>query len=147
MQLEWWHWIVGGLVLVLAELAMTTFYIVWFGMGAMLVGLALWVVPGMSPTLQIGLWVVASVAMVVAWFRVFKHGLDRTMAGTADGDVVGEVGLLVSAVAPFSKGKVRFQRPLLGADEWVCLADEAIAAGERVRVVSVEGSFFKVVKH
>jgi membrane-bound ClpP family serine protease len=41
---------------------------------------------------------------------------------------------------------VRFQRPLLGAEEWACMAEGAIAAGERVRVVSVEGSFVKVAK-
>lgn len=146
MQMEWWYWIVGGLALVLAELTMATFYIIWFGLGAILVGLAVWALPGLSATVQVALWIVASVAMAVAWFRVFRHGLDRTRSGTADGEAVGEVGLLVSTVEPFAKGKVRFQRPLLGSDEWVCLADEAIAAGERVRVVSVEGSFLKVVK-
>ena len=146
MQFEWWYWVVGGLALVLAELTMATFYIIWFGLGAILVGLVVWVAPGVSATVQIGLWIVASVAMAVAWFKVFKHGLDRTRSGTADGDAIGEVGLLVSAVEPFVKGKVRFQRPLLGSDEWVCLADAGIAAGERVRVVSVEGSFLKVVK-
>ena len=40
----------------------------------------------------------------------------------------------------------RFQRPILGADEWPCLADQTISAGERVRLVSVEGSYLKVVK-
>lgn len=146
MQIEWWYWIVGGLALVLAELTMGTFYIIWFGLGAILVGLVVWAVPGLSATGQVALWILASVAMAVAWFKVFRHGLDRTRSGTADGEAIGEVGLLVSAVEPFAKGKVRFQRPLLGSDEWVCLADETIAAGERVRVVSVEGSFLKVVK-
>ena len=55
-------------------------------------------------------------------------------------------GLLVGAVEPFQRGKVRFQRPILGADEWACVAESAIAAGERVRVISVEGSFLKVAK-
>ena len=70
----------------------------------------------------------------------------KTLIGTATGEVIGEVGLLVSAVAPFERGKVRFQRPVLGAEEWVCMAESAIAAGERVRVVSVEGSYVKVAK-
>jgi membrane protein implicated in regulation of membrane protease activity len=89
---------------------------------------------------------VASLAMVWLWFKVFKQSFQKTRIGTADGEVVGEIGLLVSAVAPFQKGKVRFQRPLLGADEWVCLADTALAAGERVKVITVEGSFLKVGK-
>ena len=60
--------------------------------------------------------------------------------------MIGEIGLLVSAVAPFERGKVRFQCPVLGAEEWACVAEAAIAAGERVRVVSVEGSYVKVAK-
>ena len=39
MHLEWWHWVVGGIVLILAELAIPSFFIVWFGLGALLVGL------------------------------------------------------------------------------------------------------------
>lgn len=84
--------------------------------------------------------------MVALWFRVFKQSFQKTLSGTADGNVIGQIGLLVSAVAPFERGKVRFQGPLLGSEEWVCLADSPIAAGERVRVLSVEGSFLKVGK-
>ena len=144
MQFEWWYWIVGGLVLIVAELAIPSFFVVWFGLGALLVGLALLVLPDLSGTAQLALWTVASLAMVALWFRVFKPGLHKTRIGLAEGEVLGEIGLLVTAVAPFERGKVRFQRPILGAEEWVCLADSAIAAGERVKVVAVEGSFLKV---
>jgi membrane protein implicated in regulation of membrane protease activity len=145
MQFEWWQWIVGGIVLMLAELAIPAFFIIWFGMGALLVGLSLFFIPELSSTAQLVLWTLASLALVVAWFRLFKNGFAKTRSGTADGEVIGEIGLLVHAVAPFERGKVRFQRPVLGADEWVCLADQAIAAGERVKVVAVEGSFLKVI--
>ncbi len=145
MQFEWWYWIVGGIVLMLAELAIPAFFIIWFGMGALLVGLCLFFIPDMTSTAQFVLWTLASLALVVAWFRLFQNSFAKTRSGTADGEVIGEVGLLVHAVAPFERGKVRFQRPLLGADEWVCLADQAIAAGERVKVVAVEGSFLKVI--
>jgi hypothetical protein len=145
MNPEWWHWIVGGIVLVLAELVIPSFFIVWFGLGALLTGL-LTLAFDLSVTAQLATWTLASLAMVVLWFRVFKQSFVKTRIGTADGEVIGEVGLLVGAVAPFERGKVRFQRPVLGSEEWVCLADTAIAAGERVRVVAVEGSFLKVGK-
>lgn len=145
MNPEWWYWIVGGLVLVLAELVIPSFFIVWFGLGALLTGL-LTLAFGLALTAQLATWTLASLAMVVLWFRVFRQTFVKTRIGTADGEVVGEIGLLVSAVAPFQRGKVRFQRPVLGSEEWVCLADTAIAAGERVKVVAVEGSFLKVGK-
>jgi hypothetical protein len=146
MTLEWWHWEIAGLALVLLELAVPSFFIIWFGFGAMLVGLGLLIVPDMALAQQIGAWIVASMAMTVLWFRVFGRARYRTLIGTSAGEAVGEVGLLVNAVAPFERGKVRFQRPLLGSDEWVCVAESAIAAGERVRVISVEGSYVKVTK-
>ena len=144
--IEWWHWVLGGLGLVLLELALPSFFVIWFGLGALLVGLSLLALPTLALTAQIALWIITSVLMVVLWFSVFKRSQHKTLIGTAAGEVIGEVGLLVSAVAPFQRGKVRFQRPLLGAEEWVCMAETAITAGERVRVVSVEGSFIKVAK-
>ena len=146
MTLEWWHWEIAGLALVVLELAVPAFFIIWFGFGAMLVGVVLLAAPELVLSAQIGVWIVASVAMTVQWFRVFKRSQHKTLVGTAAGEVIGEVGLLVSAVAPFERGKVRFQRPVLGSEEWACMAESAIAAGERVRVVSVEGSFVKVAK-
>mgnify|MGYP000075370897 CR=1 FL=1 len=54
MDFEWWHWIVLGLGLVVAELAVPAFFIIWFGLGALLVGLVLLVVP-LGATAQIAL--------------------------------------------------------------------------------------------
>ncbi len=144
-QLQWWHWIVGGIALVVAELAVPAFYVVWFGLGALLVGLLMLGID-LSATAQIMVWILASLAFTFVWFRFFRHDT-RTLSGSADGEVVGEIGLAVAAIEPFAKGRVRFQRPVLGAEEWVCLADEAIAAGDRVRVLAVEGNYLKVVKN
>ncbi|NMG44735.1 NfeD family protein [Aromatoleum toluvorans] len=146
MNIEWWHWTVVGIALILAELALPSFFVIWFGVAGLAMALVLFIAPGLSLTAQLAAWTVLSLAMVALWFRVFKPGFHKTRIGTADGEVIGEVGLLVGAVAPFERGRVRFQRPLLGAEEWVCLAESPISAGERVRVVAVEGSFLKVVK-
>jgi inner membrane protein len=146
MQPEWWHWAVGGIILILAELAVPAFVLIWFGLGALLVAVFTAVAPGTGLTAQLALWLVASVVLVVLWFKVFKPGSFKTRVGMADANVIGEAGLLARDVAPFEKGEVRFQKPLLGTDTWPCIADEAIKAGERVKVVSVEGSFLKVAK-
>lgn len=143
MDLEWWHWAVGGIVLVVAELAVPSFVLIWFGVGALAVALLKAVAdPGL--TAELAVWLIVSLSLVVAWFRVFKPNMHKTRIGMADANVVGEVGMLVRDVAPFEKGEVRFQKPILGADVWECIADDAIRSGERVRVLDVEGSFLKV---
>lgn len=144
MEVVWWHWAVAGLFLIVAELVVPSFVLVWFGAGALVVALALLLFP-VSLTVQILLWALASIAMVLLWFRCFETRARRTRSGQAD-QAVGEVGVLIREVAPFQRGAVRFQRPLLGSDLWDCMADEGIRPGERVRVVAVEGSLLRVAR-
>lgn len=146
MNMEWWHWLVGGVGLILMELMIQAFFIVWFGCGALFVALLMLLLPDLPLAGQLGVWTVASVAMTVLWFRVFQPRRQKSLIGSASGEVIGEIGLLVRAVAPFERGRVRFQRPILGAEEWICLAESDIPAGERVKVVAIEGSFLKVAK-
>jgi membrane protein implicated in regulation of membrane protease activity len=150
MELVWWHWMVIGLALVVMELAVFSFFVIWFGLGALLVGVGMLVVPDMAFSTQMLLWTAASVAMTVLWFTVLRKRGDKTRSGQAD-EVLGEIGVLVRAVEPLGvasvRGEVRFQKPILGSDVWPCLADESIAAGERVRVLAVDGQLLKVGKH
>ena len=140
---EWWHWIILGLCLTMAELAVPAFFIVWFGIGALIVGLALLALPDLGIATQLLLWAALSAGLVIFWFRYLKPKT-MTAVGTSTAHVTGEVGVLVSDLCPNSRGQVRFQKPLLGSDNWECYADTSIKAGERVRIVAVEGSFVKV---
>jgi len=140
---EWWHWMVLGLCLSMAELLVPAFFIVWFGIGALGVGIALLLAPELSVATQVLLWAALSTVLVAVWFRHFRP---RTMTsvGTSSASVTGEVGVLVTDINPDTRGQVRFQKPILGSDLWECYADISIKAGERVRIVAVEGSFIKV---
>jgi inner membrane protein len=146
MQAEWWQWAVAGIVLILAELAIPAFVLIWFGLGALLVALVVAVFGLQDITAQLGFWLVISVALVALWFKVFRPDSHKTRIGMSEPAMVGEVGLLTTTVSPFARGEVRFQKPLLGTDVWPCIADEEIRPGERVKVVSVEGSLLKVRK-
>lgn len=143
MEFEWWHWAVSGIVLIVAELVVPSFVLIWFGVGALFVALLVaFADPGL--TAELAIWLAVSLALVVAWFKVFKPNMHKTKVGMSDANITGEIGMLVRDVAPFEKGQVRFQKPILGADVWECIADEAIKSGERVKVLDVEGSFLKV---
>jgi membrane protein implicated in regulation of membrane protease activity len=142
---QWQHWMIVGLCLILFELVLPSFFIVWFGLGALLLGLLLLVVPGLSLAAQLFLWAVLSLGFTVTWFRYFKNRTVSTV-GSSTAHVVGEVGLLTQNLTSETRGHVRFQKPVLGAEIWECYADEEIAAGERVRIVDVEGHFIKVAK-
>ncbi|MDG9881291.1 MULTISPECIES: NfeD family protein [Pseudomonas] len=144
MELQWWIWLVLGFGLILLELVLPTFFIIWFGIGAVAVGVIAGLVPGLSLASELVIWVVLSSLTVALWFKVFKpRRADRRW--TAD-EVLGEVGLLTTAVSEFHKGRVRFQKPILGNEEWTCVASSDIAAGERVRIVAIEGNTVRVAR-
>jgi membrane protein implicated in regulation of membrane protease activity len=145
-QFLWWHWVVLGVVLTLLELAVPAFFLVWFGVGAIIVGLVTLALPQISFVWQIAIWIAASVAFILLWFKVFKSDAHKTRAGTSKGAVIGEIGLVIRDIRPFEKGQIRFQKPVLGDEVWESIADEEIKAGERVKVLDVEGNILKVGK-
>lgn len=140
---EWWYWIVLGLCLVMSELVVPAFFVIWFGIGALLVGVSLLAMPTLGMAVQLMLWAGLSTLLVIFWFRYLKPKT-VSLAGSSSAQAIGEVGLLVSDLCPDSRGQVRFQKPVLGSDLWECYAETPIKAGERVRVVKIEGHFIKV---
>jgi membrane protein implicated in regulation of membrane protease activity len=145
-QFLWWHWVVLGVVLTLLELAVPAFFLVWFGVGAIIVGLTTLAMPQVSFVWQVAIWIAASVGFIWLWFKVFKSDVHKTRAGMSKGQLVGEIGLVIRDIRPFEKGQIRFQKPVLGDEVWESIADEEIKAGERVKVLDVEGNILKVGK-
>lgn len=145
MTIEWWHWIVLGVALMLLELAAPAVFLIWFGLGAIVVGLLVAVVPSLAPWAQLLLWTLCSVAALIVWTRVFKASVHRTRVGLSEGQFAGEIGLVTRPIRPFEKGQIRFQKPIMGAEVWEAISDQDLPAGERVRVLDVEGSLLRVV--
>lgn len=144
MEMQWWIWLVFGFGLVVLELVLPTFFILWFGIGAVLVSLIAYLVPSLQLDMQVMLWVALSSITTLLWFKVFRKKKPDTR-WTAD-NVLGEVGLLTAAVSEFHKGRVRFQKPILGNEEWICIADSDIPSGERVRLTAIEGNTARVTR-
>ncbi|MDO7904469.1 NfeD family protein [Pseudomonas sp. K1(2024)] len=144
MEMQWWIWLVFGIALILLELVLPTFFILWFGIGAVLVALIALVAPALQLDMQVLLWVALSSVTTLLWFKVFRNK-KPDLRWTAD-SVIGEVGLLTASVSQFQKGRVRFQKPVLGNEEWTCIADSDIAAGERVRLSAIEGNIVRVTR-
>ncbi|MBI5938332.1 MAG: NfeD family protein [Betaproteobacteria bacterium] len=142
MELVWWHWFVLGLALIALEILTPTFFLLWFGLGALLAGIAVWLWP-MGLAAQVLLWSAASLAMMGVWLKYFKNPAD-TRPGQAKESVLGTTGLVTRAVGEMGQGEILFQRPVLGADRWPVIADAPIEAGKRARVVDVLGQILKV---
>jgi len=145
-QVLWWHWIVLGIVLMLLELLVPAFFLVWFGLGALVLGALVWLFPALPFGYQVLAWSAFSLLFVWLWFKVFKPQVFKSRAGMSKGSFIGEIALVTKDMRPYEKGQIRFQKPILGDEVWESIADEEIKAGERVRVLQVEGNTLKVSK-
>jgi inner membrane protein len=146
-DIAYWHWIVFGVVLVLSELALTTFFILWFGVAAIIMGGILLIWPALDLNWQIFIWTVLSVVMAILWFKYLKPlSIDRTKAGLSREAVVGEVGHVIQVPHDNRRGVMRFAVPVLGADEWQIMSSDELSEGDRVQVKEVSGNTLIVSK-
>jgi len=147
MQIEWWHWVVAGFCLIGLELFVPSFTIIWFGMGALVVGMLKAVWPGFPLAAQLLLWSIASICFTLMWFKYLKPKTDQTHAGMSKEGIIGETGIIIKGTDDtYEKGVVKFRISILGADEWSCYAEQLLKIGDNVKVVDIEGQILKVSK-
>ena len=142
-----WHWLVFGMLLMIVEIFVASFFIFWFGLGALVVAVVLWLHPATGLGAQLLLWALSSALFAFLWFRYIRPRMtDHTKAGIAREAIIGESGQVVRAPAGKARGMVRFATPLLGAEEWPFLCEQAVAAGDRVFVKDISGNTLIVEK-
>jgi inner membrane protein len=146
-ELLYWHWIIFGVALLLVEIAVSTFFVLWFAVAALILGGVIFFIPSVSANWQIFIWTLLSTALAALWFRYLKPlSVDRTKAGLSREAIVGEVGQVILAPGDDRRGRLRFPAPILGDDEWQIISDQQVSTGDRVRVVDVAGNALLVEK-
>lgn len=137
MDILWWHWVVLGLFLVLIELAAAGgFYVIFFGIAAILVGLLSSVHAAGSVAAQITLFSVLSVASLLLFRdRLVKRFQGDPQAPQID-QLVGEVAIVSDELKPGAVGKVE-----LRGTQWSARSttESVLPRGTRCRVTAVDG--------
>jgi membrane protein implicated in regulation of membrane protease activity len=135
-----WLWLIGGVVLLIAEVIAPGFFLMFIGAAAIVTGIAALLLP-LGLALQLALF--AIMAVIIA-----RYGGRRAYASRYDistdpllndrvGRLLGRVVVVVEDVDS-KGGRVR-----VGDSEWSARGGPA-AAGERVRIVDVDGNCLKV---
>ena len=140
-MIEPWHWLVLGFLLMIAEIFIPTFASLWFGAAAIIVAALSWLLP-VPLILQVIIWLALSVLFMFAWVKYIKPlSIDRTKAGLGGSVIIGETGMIVVKPQAGKLGMVRFNVPIVGADEWPCRThDETVEVGDRVVVTDISGN-------
>ncbi|MCB1210863.1 MAG: NfeD family protein [Verrucomicrobiales bacterium] len=132
-------WFLVGFALVLAEFAAPGIIVIFIGLGAWVVSLAVWL--GWLPSLgaQIAVFAVSSLALLLGLRRFFKNWFmgfseqNPDVQGNLD-DFTGKTVTVVSALAPGGRGKVEFK----GA-QWQAACAEPLQPGDSAVIERVDG--------
>lgn len=130
-----WLWMIGGVVLLTAEIMLPGVFLVWIGIAAIVTGLFALLL-GIGVAGQLGLFALYSVVAVMAGRRFYAvkdaDNVDHLL-NDPTARLVGRRVTVVQAVDEDS-GRVR-----VGDSEWSARGGPA-KPGERVRITGVEGN-------
>jgi len=138
--MNFWHWLVLGLLLMLVELALPSTYFLWMGLAALVVGVVFWLLPGMSFAAQLILFAVLSVSAIFLGKRYLKrHPIvsDRPMLNVRGAQNIGRIATLHEPIIN-GVGKVHLDDTL-----WKVFGPD-LPLNTRVRIVAVDGISLRV---
>ncbi len=140
--MDWWLWVAGGLALVVAELATPSgFFIIFFGLGALTVGL----LTGLHFIAQSWAQWLAFSALSVVYLLVFRGRLQAKVQIPPPPNVdslVGGLAVVQERLLPGVVGKVEVRGSTWSARN---TSDVTLDAGQRARVAAVDGLTLTVV--
>lgn len=135
-----WLWLIGGVVLLIAELIAPGFFLIFIGAAGVVTGLLALLLP-LPLALQFALFVIlAFLAVRVGGRRAYAMRYDYSADPLLNDRAARLLGRIVVVVQPVDAngGRVR-----VGDGEWSARGGPA-AIGDRVRIVDVEGNCLKV---
>jgi membrane protein implicated in regulation of membrane protease activity len=136
MNMVWWVWLLLGLFLILAEIVTPGgFYVIFFGIGAIVVGILAgfdWAGPLWFQ------WILFSLLSIVALY-LFRERLVEMTRGPDHEEVdslVGETAVVLEEIPAGAIGKAEMRGTPWSARN---ISGKALARGERCKVERVEG--------
>jgi len=137
MTVLWWHWLVLGMLLVLAELgAAGGFYIIFFGVGAIVVGLLASVGFAGPLATQVLMFSILSVGSLLLFRNRLLQSVQQDPQAPEVDSLVGAVAVAMEDVSPGSVGRVE-----LRGSAWQARnsGPVGLVRGARCRVTRVDG--------
>jgi membrane protein implicated in regulation of membrane protease activity len=134
-----WLWMIGGVVLLMAEIIAPGFFLVFIGAAALATG-AFALLFDLGTASQLALFALYALLAVMVGRRFYANAdvnSSDPLLNDRSGQLVGKVVAVVSAIDDHS-GRVR-----VGDSEWNARGGPA-APGDRVRITGIDGNCLKV---
>lgn len=144
-QLSWILWLVLGVGLIVAEIFTLGFFLIFFGVGAIVAALAAML--GVGVIGQFLIFLVVSGGLTALSRTMFSQYLHPSASDLKMGmdSLPGQIGTVTAE----SKGALNEAAVKVFGSEWTAFpedGDDALVAGEKVEVVRIKGSSIYVRK-
>ena len=140
--MEWWLWLAAGLALVVAELATPSgFFIIFFGAGALTIGVLKAFLLVDNLTIELLLFSVLSVVYLVLFRGMLQSRVQAPPPPKVD-SLVGVLAIVQESLSPGVVGKVEVRGSMWSARN---TSDVTLSPGQRARVSAVDGLTLAVV--
>jgi hypothetical protein len=135
-----WLWLIGGIILLIAEVIAPGFFLMFIGAAAIATGLLSLILPVGVP-IQLAMFaVLALLAVRIGGRRAYASRYDYSADPLLNDRAGRLLGKVVTVVQPVDSNGGRVK---VGDGEWSARGGPA-AIGDRVRIVDVEGNCLKV---
>jgi len=139
-QVQFWHWGILAILLVVIEMLVPGTYLMWLGIAAGIVAIVLLPFPDLGWQVQLALFAVLSVAAVVAsrlWLRRHPIETEQPALNRRGEQYVGRTFTLTEPIEN-GEGKLRVDDTI-----WKIRGDD-IEAGVRIRITGADGTILTI---
>ncbi|PCJ32296.1 MAG: hypothetical protein COA90_03315 [Gammaproteobacteria bacterium] len=138
--IDFWHWWMLAVAMVILEMLAPTFFALWLGVSAFITGLALYFMPEMSWESQVFLFSVLALLSIIAWRSYYKKNpieTDEPLLNRRGEQYVGRVITLQDPIVD-GQGKVK-----VDDSTWKIEGDDC-PAGTKIKIIKVNNVVFQV---
>jgi membrane protein implicated in regulation of membrane protease activity len=134
--MTWWMWMVGGFILLALEVVTPSFFLMFFGLGAIFMGFFQLLFPGVELWVELLIFVlVSSVWLALFRQRVIAYMNKRSPQKSID-SIEGEIAVALEDLEPARPGKAELRGASWNAHN---LGESVIPKSARCRVERMEG--------
>lgn len=140
-ELNQWHWMVVGALLLIAEVAVSGGFLLWIGLSAFLMSIIVWIIPLTWGFQMISFGIIAVCACIAWWAYLRRYPIhsDDPKLNRRSEQYVGRAFELVEAIHN-SRGKIKVDGTM-----WTVKGPD-LPVGARVKIIRAEGVILVVEK-
>ena len=142
--LQFWHWLVFGLVLIVLEVFVPSAVFLWPGIAALVVGGVAFFLPAVSWMMLVLIWAVLSVALAFGWQAYRKAKGDQKPVSTMNRRGEQYIGRHFTLTKDIVNGVGELH---VDDTRWKIVSVTDFTLGTKVKVTAVEGTSLRVEEY